>query len=543
MSTPEARMSTPEAGPTELREYLTVLWRRKYLIAAMILVTLGAAIFYTQRQTPLYQSSAQVLVAPISLPLQGQQSYASVNMASEQLVAASPEVAKLAQRELASDGITPGVVSVESSLEDQTLIFAATSPRPSAARQTADAYASAYLDNRSLQLQQDLQDGEDSINAVIDDINEQIRRAESELAAAQASGDESRPTVLQLRITSLSEQLTTQQTSLNQILLAGSAPVGHVVAPAYLPSSPSSPDVQRNRLLGVLLGISLGVGLAFLLERLDQRVRLREDVETSTGAPLIAKIPSATMPKAGLVILDEPYAVASEAYRLLRARVLFSTSQIGSGTIMVTSFQGREGKTTTAANLAAALAQAGKLTVLVSADLRRPSLVEFFGVERPGLTDVLSNEVDLLTALGPTEVQNLSVLGPGKHVDNPSELLGSEAMLGVMTRLADHADFVIVDAPPITGASDALTMASHLRHVLLVADARFAKRGTIKEAVLELRSVGAEVLGVVLTHVSPRDYPSYSYSAYSDGSKGRENGKKQVARQTGNLPSRRDRRS
>jgi succinoglycan biosynthesis transport protein ExoP len=543
MSTPEARMSTPEAGPTELREYLTVLWRRKYLIAAMILVTLGAAIFYTQRQTPLYQSSAQVLVAPISLPLQGQQSYASVNMASEQLVAASPEVAKLAQRELASDGITPGVVSVESSLEDQTLIFAATSPRPPAARQTADAYASAYLDNRSLQLQQDLQDGEDSINAVIDDINEQIRRAESELAAAQASGDESRATVLQLRITSLSEQLTTQQTSLNQILLAGSAPVGHVVAPAYLPSSPSSPDVQRNRLLGVLLGISLGVGLAFLLERLDQRVRLREDVETSTGAPLIAKIPSATMPKAGLVILDEPYAVASEAYRLLRARVLFSTSQIGSGTIMVTSFQGREGKTTTAANLAAALAQAGKLTVLVSADLRRPSLVEFFGVERPGLTDVLSNEVDLLTALGPTEVQNLSVLGPGKHVDNPSELLGSEAMLGVMTRLADHADFVIVDAPPITGASDALTMASHLRHVLLVADARFAKRGTIKEAVLELRSVGAEVLGVVLTHVSPRDYPSYSYSAYSDGSKGRENGKKQVARQTGNLPSRRDRRS
>jgi capsular exopolysaccharide synthesis family protein len=465
-------------------------------------------------------------------------------MASEQLVAASPEVANLAQRELASDGIAPGVVSVEASLEDQTLIFAATSPRPSAARQTADAYASAYLDHRSLQLRQDLQDGEDSINAVIDDINEQIRRAESELAAAQASGDESpRATVLQLRITSLSEQLTTQQTSLNQILLAGSAPVGYVVAPAYLPSSPSSPDVQRNRLLGVLLGISLGVGLAFLLERLDEGVRLREDVETSTGAPLIAKIPAATMPEAGLVILDEPYSVASEAYRLLRARVLFSTSQIGSGTIMVTSFQGREGKTTTAANLAAALAQAGKLTVLVSADLRRPSLVEFFGGDRPGLTDVLSNEVDLLAALGPTAVENLSVLGPGNHVDNPSELLGSEAMLDVMTRLADHADFVIVDAPPITGASDALSMASHLRHVLLIADARYAKRGSIKEAVLELRSVGAEVLGVVLTRVSKRDHPAYSYSSYSEGPPKHENGKKPLAGQTEARRGRLDRRS
>jgi capsular exopolysaccharide synthesis family protein len=534
-------MTTPETGPTELREYLAVLWRRKYLIAVMILVTLGGAVFYTQRQTPLYQSSAQVLVAPISLPLQGQQSYASVNMASEQLVAASPEVARLARQQLASDGIAPGGVSVESSLEDQTLTFAATSPRPKAARLTADAYAEAYLDHRSLQLQQDLQDGEDSINALIDDINQQIQHAESELASAEASGDESRATVLQLRITSLSDQLTTQQTGLNQILLAGSAPVGHVVAPAYLPSSPSSPDVQRNRLLGVLLGIALGVGLAFLLERLDEGVRLREDVETSTGAPLIAKIPAAPMPEAGLVILEEPYAEASEAYRLLRARVLYSTSQIGSGTIMVTSFQGREGKTTTAANLAAALAQAGKPTVLVSADLRRPSLVEFFGGDRPGLTDVLSNEVDLMAALAPTAVENLSVLGPGTHVDNPSEVLGSEAMLEVMTRLADHADFVIVDAPPITGASDALSMTSHLRYVLLVADARYAKRGTIREAVLELRSVGAEVLGVVLTHVSSRDHPSYSYSSYSYGPNEHENGKQQPNGPKGRLLDRRGR--
>ena len=294
-------MTTSETGPSELREYLSVLWRRRYLIALTILVTLGAAIFYTQRQTPLYRSSAQVLVTPISLPLQGQQSYASVNMSSEQLVAASPEVAQLARQQLAADGIAPGDLSVESSIDDLTLTFSATSPQPLAARSTAEAYAEAYLDHRSLQLQQDLQDGEDSINAVITDINGQIHDAEAELAKAQAAGDDPRATVLQLRITSLSDQLTTQQTSLNQILLAGSAPVGHVIAPAYLPTSPSSPDVQRNRLLGVLLGISLGVGLAFLVERLDEGVRLREDVEASTGAPLIARIPAATMPEAGPV--------------------------------------------------------------------------------------------------------------------------------------------------------------------------------------------------------------------------------------------------
>jgi Mrp family chromosome partitioning ATPase len=148
-----------------------------------------------------------------------------------------------------------------------------------------------------------------------------------------------------------------------------------------------------------------------------------------------------------------------------------------------------------------------------------------------------------MAALGPTAVENLSVLGPGKPVDNPSELLGSEAMLEVMTRLADHADFVIVDAPPVTGASDALSMASHLRHVLLIADARYAKRESIKEAVLELRSVGAEVLGVVLTRVSRRDHPAYSYSSYSEGPPKQENGKKPLAGQTDARRGRLDRRS
>ena len=116
-------------------------------------------------------------------------------------------------------------------------------------------------------------------------------------------------------------------------------------------------------------------------------------------------------------------------------------------------------------------------------------------------------------------------------------------MLDVMTRLADHADYVIVDAPPITGASDALSMASHMHHVLLVADARYAKRGKIKEAVLELRSVGAEVLGVVLTHVSMRDQPSYAYSSYVEPPTEHENGKKPIARHAGNLLGRFNRRS
>jgi capsular exopolysaccharide synthesis family protein len=531
---------TPERGPSELREYLRVLWRHKFLIAMTIAVTFGAAIFYTERQTPLYESTAQVLVTPISLPLQGQPSYPSVNMGSEQLIAASPEVATLARAKLANEGAALGSISVEGSLEDQTLIFSATSPRPLAARLTAQTYADAYLEHRSLQLEQDLQEAEDGINALIGDLDQQIAQAQKELATARVSDAEAQATVLESRISSLSDQLTTQQTSLNQLLLAASAPVGYVVAPAYQPTSPSSPDESRNGLLGLLLGLALGVGLAFLIERLDERVRLREDIEESTGAPLLAKIPTAVMPKAGLLILDEPYAEASESYRVLRARVLYAASQLGAGPILVTSFRDGEGKTTTAANLAVALAQAGKLTVLVSADLRRPSLVEFFGEDGPGLTDVLSKKVDVMAALAPTAVENLSVLRTGTRVENPSEILGSEAMLKLMDRLAERADFVIVDAPPIMGASDTLSMASRVRRVLLIADARSSKRGTIREAVLELRSVGADVFGVALTHVRWRD-SSYSDSSYAYRPKEHENGQ-QPSGLVENLLDRRSRR-
>lgn len=502
---------TQETPTSELREYLTVLWRRKLLVAIMIAATLGATVLYTNRQTRMYTSSAQVLVDPISLPVQGQSSYATVNMASEQLIATSPEVTSIAGRKLANTGITPDGVSVESALDQQTLTFTVTSPQPRWAKLQAQAYAEAYLEHRRQQLQQDLQYGYDAINSVIDDLNRQIADAEDELAQARAAGDDPRANVLELRISSLSSQLTTQQSSLNQLLLAGSAPVGQMVVPAYLPAAPSSPDVRRNVLLGLLLGLALGVGFAFLAERLDERVRRREEVEASTGAPLIARIPAASMPEHGVLILEDPGADASEAYRALRARVLYSASKLGARQIMVTSYQAGEGKTTTALNLAAALAQTDKRTVVVSGDMRGPNLGDFLGAERePGLTDVLNGDAELLDALQPTSLENLSVLSSGRYVEDGSALLGSEAMRDLMTRLADHAEFVIVDAPPVVGVSDALSIGSFVPWVLFVADARRSKRSAIREAMFELRSVGASPLGVVLTRVPSREHVSYS---------------------------------
>jgi capsular exopolysaccharide synthesis family protein len=526
---------TPETGPSELRAYLAVLWRRKFLIAVTLLTTLGATLLYTRQQIPLYTSSASVLVVPVSIPLQGQPPYSTINMASEQLIAASPPVAGLANSKIRDRGLVPGSVSVEGSLEDQTLVFTAGSPSPASAQLTAQSYARAYLEYRRAQLQQDLQAGADAIQAVIDELDAELVEAGHELANAQASGNDARETVLKGRISSLTQQISTQRESLSQVLLTASSPVGQIVVPAYLPTSPSSPDVRRNVLLGLLLGLSLGVGFAFLAERLDERLRLRADVEETTGSPLIARIPTAKVAAHQLLILDDPDAEASEAYRGLRARVLYGASQLGTRVIMLTSVRPGEGKTTTAVNLAAGLAQAGKRTVLVAADLRRPKLNEFFEMEeRRGLTEVVLRKSDPVSALLPTRVEGLSVLPSGGEVENPSELLGSKGMSDVMSRLAETSDFVIVDASPVLGVSDAVSMASFMGCVLLVADARGSKRAAIAEAVHELRSVGAQVLGVVLTRVSPKDQPSRSYARYASHQRDQGNGHQPSTQRTAN---------
>jgi capsular exopolysaccharide synthesis family protein len=530
---------TPETGPSELRVYLSVLWRRKFLIAITLVTTLGATVLYTRQQTPLYTSSASVLVTPVSIPLQGQPPYTTVNMAGEQLIAASPPVAGRANRMIRDRGLAPGSVSVEGSFEDQTLVFTAGSPNPASAQLTAQSYANAYLEYRRTQLLQALQDGEDAIQARIDERNAEVGAAGNALAKAQASGDQARETVLKGTISSLQEQIGTLQESLNQVLLTGSSPVGQVVVPAYLPTSPSSPDVNRNILLGLLLGLSLGIGFAFLAERLDERLRVRADVEETTGSPLIARIPTTRMAAHRLLILDDPEAEASEAYRGLRARVLYGASQLGTRVVMLTSVRPGEGKTTTAVNLAAGLAQAGKRTVLVAADLRRPKLNEFFEIEeRRGLTEAVLGELDPVSALVTTRVEGMSVLPSGGEVENPSELLGSKGMADVISRLADESDFVIVDASPVLGVSDAVSMASFMGCVLLVADARRSKRAAIAEAVLELRSVGAQVLGVVLTRVSPKDQPSRSYAKYASHQRDKGNGHQPSTQRTANRPGR-----
>jgi capsular exopolysaccharide synthesis family protein len=207
-------------------------------------------------------------------------------------------------------------------------------------------------------------------------------------------------------------------------------------------------------------------------------------------------------PGNGLVAAREPRSLAAEAYRTLRTNVQFSSLDQSLRTMLVTSAGPSEGKSTVLANLAITIAESGRRVIAADCDLRRPVLHALFGLsDRPGLTTMILEE-DLLP-LQPTNVPNLRLLASGPLPPNPAELLASERMVRVIDRLAQEADLLLFDSPPLAAVSDAAVLAARVDGVLMVVDAGRTRRDTARQAKEQLERVGARLLGVVLNNVKP----------------------------------------
>jgi polysaccharide biosynthesis transport protein len=284
-----------------------------------------------------------------------------------------------------------------------------------------------------------------------------------------------------------------------------------------LPRSPSNPTLVNSGLIGLFVGLFLGLGFAFLRERLDDRLSGRSDLEVAINAPVLSVVPRVAAwrnaKKAYLVSGEEPHSVASESYRTLRTAILFAASQYDVNTLLITSAHEKEGKSATSANLAVVLGQAGKRVIVVSGDLRKPRLQQFFGLssKRKGLTNLLAGEVTLDQVLVPVDPSpgNVRLLDSGPIPGNPTELLGSDAMRDVMDQLRARADFVIVDIAPVLAVADAMTLARRCDGVLFVADASRSSQGAVTQARQQLEQVGAKIIGGVLHNFDPSKSHSY----------------------------------
>ncbi|MGZ8637341.1 MAG: polysaccharide biosynthesis tyrosine autokinase, partial [Actinomycetota bacterium] len=434
----------------------------------------------------------------------------------------SEAVAALASDEL--DGAISEVellehVSVSVPTNSQILDISYTAPDPLDAQRAAQAFATGYIGFKR-------KAAVEAYAAVSEGLDRQVGSLEQQLQAARRTADRSPDGSTQQAQAENEVASLLTQIGLLQSQIAGLQGLqidpGTIVQQATLPTSPSSPNHVLNATLGLLLGLALGIGLAFVRERLDERLRGREDLEQQVGAPALVTIPKyRTRRRKGqrerLIALDEPKGSVSESYRALRTTVQFLAEQAGARSIMIASAIDQEGKTTTAANLAVVLAQAGKRVILLSGDLRKPKLNRFFNnnftggaaTER-GLTNVIAGDIAMQDAIRPSGIENLRLVLSGPISGSPAEVAASERMAKLLGALRDGADFTIIDTAPLLLVTDALAMAPNVDAVLLVASAE-TDRGSVARARVELDQVGANVIGAVLNKFDPSKAGAYGY--------------------------------
>ncbi len=338
-----------------------------------------------------------------------------------------------------------------------------------------------------------------------------------------------------------------------------------VIEPAEVPGSPVGPMRFRTILIGFLVSLIGGVGLAFFLEYLDNTVKSVEDVVRVAQLPTLAVIPAINAvtaralsakrrengksignglslavssakgpPGPGgltkLVTLDQLSSVV-EAYRMLRTSVLLSAAGAPPRTILFTSGQPGEGKTTTAINTAISLAQLGSSVLLIDADLRRPTVHRVFKMNQSyGLSTFLSRQVDIDPLLHKLWVPNLSVLPCGPIPPNPAELISSKRMEVLLRTLSERYDHILIDSPPLINVTDPVILSTMVDGVILVVQAGRSTRDVVRRARQELTSVGAKVFGVVLNNldIKREGYDSYlsTYGNYGYGEEREEAGRR-----------------
>jgi len=271
---------------------------------------------------------------------------------------------------------------------------------------------------------------------------------------------------------------------------------------------PAKPRVGQNMAIAVAVGLALGVGLAFLIEYLDTSVKTLQDIEAVLGVPVLAVIPHDVA-----ILKDAPPDCAdAEGYRIMRTNIEFNRKSPDANTLTVVSGGMGEGKSTTLNNLAFTFAKGGYRTLIVDADLRRPSQHRFFGVSNErGLTDFLTTDIDAESIIMTTPIDNLWIMPSGRLPIDAVGILNSQRMIDLIHLLKKSYDMVFFDSPPILGVSDASVIASSVDLTMIVAQHRRFPKTMLLRVKKSLQNVGANIIGCVLNNTDIRHDEFYEY--------------------------------
>jgi succinoglycan biosynthesis transport protein ExoP len=504
--------SEPEGKPEvqrpvgTLRDYLEMLWRRRLIVLQAIILAPLIAVVLSSRQAPSYQAQARVLLTaePFAQQLLTNPQNLDANQQIAEGVAANQ--ARLARvRAILRDTLKASrgadltaaqllnSSSVTAGQGSDQLTFSVTARKPALATSLANAYALSYtryrhnLDTSALRIA-----GTDLARRI-----RQLRRDPGGSAALIA------------RLVETEQQLQTLEA-----LQTSNATVVETANRAFK----VAPRPKRNAALGLALGVVVGFLLALLAEALDTRVRSDEEVAERLGVPLLGRLPKPPRKlreQHTLVMLDEPYGSHAEAIRMLRTNLELANIDQECRVIAIASALPLEGKSTTVANLAIALARDGRRVALVDLDLRKPMLATLFKAgARWGVTDVALGRAPLDEALLRVDVADdvhgsadstgaaraaLDVLVSGGVPPDPGEFVSSRRLADMLTELRSRYDLVFVDTPPILSVGDALALSSRLDAFVVVCSLSLARRGALQELRGAFGMVRCVILGAVIT--------------------------------------------
>lgn len=445
----------------DFKQFLVVLRRRWLSVLLIMALALGVASALTFTRTPMYESKAQVL---LTVDVRNTTDSYAANLAITQRAATYAQIAK--STELAGIIIDAGGFEM--------------SPEKLASRIAAEVVEGTSLIELKVQ-DENAREAQKIANVTVSQFADYIQNLE------QVTGSD------------------------NTVL------VKKTDEATYNPSQ-VSPTVLLNLVVAALIGLLLGIGLAVTRELLDRTIRTADHVGELTDSPVLASIGFDNDIRSAPLLTDlGGFAARTEAFRLLRTNLQFIDLDHQPRCLVISSAVPGEGKTMTSTNLAVALAQTGRNTLIIDADLRRPRVATTLGLDPAiGLTTALVGKTEIHDAIQVHEASGLHVLASGAKPPNPTEILQSKITHDLIRRLRSSYDMVIIDAPPLLPVADASVLAKLADGVIIVVRHAKTTKDQVNEAINRLNQVGARLYGVVVNMVAKRAVGSYYYYYYEE---------------------------
>jgi len=507
----------------DIRQYLALFWQWAWLIALATVLAGLAAFLISQRMTPVYSASTTLYIneAPSTKATDYNSIITSERISGtySKMITTRPVLEAVANKLGIDVESFAEDVSV-SAINDTTLIeITVDSTNPELAAAIANELTTVFSAQVVTIQAERFSVSKESLQNQISDMEAQIDQATADLASESDSGVRAS---LETKITQYRSIYSNLLLSYEQIRLSEAQTVSTVmqVDPAMVPTKPISPQIFRNTALAAMVGFMLAVGVIFVMEAIDDTLKTPDEVKKALGLPVLGVISKHAAEEGKPISSTSPRSPVSEAFRTLRTNVQYSGIDEPIRTVMITSTDPREGKTTVVANLGVVFAQNGNNVTLIDADLRKPSLHRKIGVpNRAGLTSLFLRDQETLdSVLQKTVTNNLNVITSGELPPNPSELLGSKKMGTILSKVHEISDIIIIDTPPALAVTDSMVLLPYVDGVLLVIKPGFTKTNGARQVVEQLRRSNAKILGVVLNELdmakSRYAYKYYNYKGY-----------------------------